>query len=158
MSPGLQINKNKVMYSTFSYILSAITGIIGLLNWMILRETLVSALTNSSISVWAIPAVHNFGFLLFGIGWLIFVLFSQSFYLKGARKKRLWINFSFLTGIQVFLLLICHVINLLLGISQLDFYGLLLIMIESIVGIALILFWNKSKKNQHKIKISEEGE
>lgn len=145
MSLDLQTNKERVILTSLSYLLSVITGVLGFFIWIMLRETLMLIVRVSSINSWSVPAIDNFSFLLFGILWLITVFFSQSYYSKGVSENRVWRNFFLITSIQLLLLVICQITPILLGLLSLGSRDLLLIGTEIIIGFVLIFYVFKWK-------------
>jgi len=136
--------KNKKISMLLAFLLSSITGLVGIMLWFTLRETLMVVITVSDISVWSHSAIDNFSFLLLGIGWLVLVYFSQYFYQKGYRQGKLIANFSLITGLQVLFFFICKLIMLTIGfttgIGQVFTAG-----IEALIGIGLLVYAFKGR-------------
>jgi len=142
---GLESAKSNKKISMFlAFLLSSITGIIGIILWFTIRETLMVLITVSSINVWSHSAIDNFSFLLLGIGWLVLVYFSHYFYQKGYRKGRMLANFALLTSIQVFLFLLCKVMMIISGFST-GTGQIMIAVIEGLVGIGLLMYGIRSK-------------
>jgi len=130
-----------------SYLVTVFTMVLGLLNWMALQNVLQFLLVNSSISRASWAAIEDFSFVLLGIVWLCIVLYSQHYYAKGVKKKKLWRNASFLTGIQVLLLFVCEAIPMLWGSGTGSAVSWLLAVLLFIVGVACIVFSRKLRRH-----------
>ncbi|MDF2961985.1 MAG: hypothetical protein K0S39_3720 [Paenibacillus sp.] len=131
-------NKKKLTFTLFSYLLSAVTGALGLVNWAGLRDFLMTVVTHSSISRWSWHAIDNFSFILFGMIWLSFVLFTQFYLAKSTHMANLWSRVTFLLGIQVLLLLVCQTVPVVLGIVNYNSFQLIVHGTEGLLGIGLL--------------------
>jgi hypothetical protein len=139
VSAGNPSRKKEVLNVFVSYLLSACTGALGLLNWMMLRETVLTVITHSSIDKWSWRAIDNFSFVIFGMLWLSLVLYAQHYYLKGANQGRLWRNFLLVTGIQALLLFVSHMTPRLIGAANFNSAQWFILVMECIIGIAFII-------------------
>jgi hypothetical protein len=144
-------SKKRGLHIIVSYLLSAFTGALGILNWMMLRETVITVITHSSINKWSWRAIDNFSFVLFGMIWLTLVLYSQHYYLKGANQGRLWRNFSLITGIQALLLFVCHMTSRLIGAASSNSLQLFILAMECIIGIAFIVLSRTAARKSEKL-------
>ena len=93
-------------------VLTFITGAISIVCWFAFRSTLEVMLYNSSIYKYSLSAIHNFSFLLFGLGLLVFVIYSKYYFEDGKVKQKLLHHFGFITGIQLSFLLILYIVRL----------------------------------------------
>ncbi|CAG7617551.1 hypothetical protein ACFQI7_02295 [Paenibacillus allorhizosphaerae] len=123
-----------------AYLLSAFTGALGLLNWIVLREMLMTIVSNSSISRWSWQAIDQFSFLLLGMIWLAFVLYVQHDYVKRAERQAMWSMVSIMTGIQAVLLFLSHLIPPAIGIIRYTSLQFTIAGAEGIAGAALLYF------------------
>jgi hypothetical protein len=98
-----------------SYLLSGVTGVIGIFNWFKLREAEKLIVANNNSNVWSWKAIDNFALILLGILWLSLVFFCQYFYEKGYYSSRLFKRFSMVTGIQLLLLFITYLAIMMNG-------------------------------------------
>lgn len=135
-----QTKKQDAINVTLSYVFATVTGFIGLMNWILLRESVLVLMSYYSVSTWSAPAIDNFSFLMFGIIWLIVVFFSQNFYLNGLRTKKLWRNFSLITAIQILLLVLCQLLPFIVGYRVFDVANLILIGVEILIGIVMTIY------------------
>lgn len=140
MNMDLNIDKSKWIQTISSYALAAVTGVIGLINWFILRDVVLTFLVNHSISHWAWQAIDNFTFIVFGICWLVIVLFSQYYYIRGMQRSKGLKNFAFITSIQLLLLVVCQMYILYMDAGMLTLFSILFIGIQSLIGFSLLLF------------------
>jgi len=108
MNSDLEPAKNRVFALVLSHLLAGLTGIIGVFNWLEIRELQRLVVVFSGISVWAWRAIEIFTFIIVGIIWLCLVYFSQDYYEKGFWKKKMLIRFSKIIGIQVMILLLVY--------------------------------------------------
>ncbi|MBM7680281.1 putative ferric reductase [Pullulanibacillus pueri] len=138
MNPNLNSNKKTAMSTLVSYLLAAITGMIGFLNWFMLRNLVLTYMATSSIKQEAWRAVDSFTFVVFGILWLFVVIFSQYYYLKGTRHKKLMHHFCLMTSGQIFLLAACQIVPALFGMRAWHIDSILVFCVECIIGGGLI--------------------
>ncbi|PZE19517.1 hypothetical protein [Paenibacillus xerothermodurans] len=155
MNTPAKANKRKWAHMLLAYVLSAVVGAFGLVNWIVLRELQLALVVHSSISRWSWQAIDNFSFLLFGMIWLSFVLFSQYYFAKATDTSRLWSRCLAIVGIQVLLLFTCQCIPMVLAIKQYDFTGAVLIVVEGLLGAGLLFLAghlrSKNRKNRREI-------
>lgn len=151
--------KKAVLTLLGSYFLAAVTGALGLINWFLLRDATFVFLTNSTINPWSWQAIDYFSFILYGILWLVLVLFSQYDYKKGIEQKRLRRKFCLLTSVQLFLLVFTQIYILYASLGYIDLLGAALVFSQSLLAIALfcIAFWNREhiprrKRHNHSLK------
>lgn len=140
MDSNLTPLKGQISSQILSYLLAGVTGAVGILNWFKLREVQKAVVTHSGASIWSWQAIDNFTFLGLGIIWLCIVLFSQYYYEKGCKKKRVWKNFFLITGIQLLLLFLSYLPAVLLGNQNIDVSLLLYIGAQFITGAGLLFF------------------
>lgn len=129
-------NKMKPLQYFEVCILIIITGILGLLDWLMLREMILSLLSVSSIDPWSWSAIDKFTFVLFGMIWLVVVYLSTYYYKKGAVNKRLWSYFLFITGVEIIILFLTHILPTIVGREQ---YSIVLMILEAVSGIICIV-------------------
>lgn len=148
MSSFQEPMKERRVAGVLSVLLAAVTGALGLLNWLILRGFVLLMLPVLQINPWSWRAIENFSFLLLGMGWLVLVLYSQYYYYKGAGRRRMWHNFGVVSGFQLQLLSICLIIPLLLGIGNVSIESWLLALAPLIAGILLVAVWVKNGRKR----------
>jgi len=89
-----------------SYLLAAVTGIVGVVLWLLGRSLVLKLLQSSAISHWAWGAIDKFSFLLLAIAWLVLVLVSRNYYERGSQKGKLWPRFLRVFGGEAVVLLV----------------------------------------------------
>ena len=139
-----------------AYLLSAFTGALGLLNWIVLREMLMTLVASSSISRWSWRAIDQFSFLLLGMLWLAFVLYVQHDYARRAERQTLWSTVMLLTGIQALLLFFCHLIPPAIGIIRYTSLQFVMAGAEGVVGAGLVClarYYSSRKRNRGKERL-----
>ncbi len=139
MNSVTQANKNKVKMTILSYVASGVTGAVGLLNWMAMRQLVLALLVHSPIDKWSWRAIDNFSFVFFGMVWLSIVFFCQYFYLKGGEKGRFRHRFSAVTGVQLLLLFVCQAVPASLN-SQWNAATICSALVLGALGIALLYY------------------
>lgn len=130
-------SKLKLWQHFVADVLTVITGLLGLLNFLMLRQMVLLLLLASSINPWSWSAIDKFGMVLLAIAWLVMVYLSNHYYQKGFRDKRIWEYFLFITGLQMIVLFISHILPILVAKEQ---YSIALTILEGIIGIACIVF------------------
>jgi len=120
-----------------------ITGLLGLLDWLMLREMILSLLLVSSIDPWSWSAIDKFTFILFGVIWLIIIYLSAHYYRKGIVNKRLWSYFLLITGIEIIILFLTHILPTMAGKGQ---YSIVLMILEAVSAIICIVASFEIKK------------
>lgn len=133
------LNK-KLIPQVISYLLASITGIIGIYDWFKLREMQKVIVVNSGVSVWSWRAFDLFTFLILGIVWLSLVLYSQYYYEKGYKKGKMLKNFSRITGFQLIILFVAHLIPVLYEHKQLSVLFIIYIVGLCIIGCIVLGF------------------
>lgn len=147
--------RQRMKWTSLSLLLAAVSGVIGILNWIMLRTLVLTLLALSPINSWSWRAIDNFSFLLFGMIWLSFVLYIQHYYLKSAEKKRLGRNAAFVTGIQLLLLLACQLPPFVSGTAQLNTSNLLILSIQCIIGLLMVIIPKLFLRNTYTKKEEE---
>jgi len=119
---NLEPVKKRILAQVWSYILAGLTGILGVFNWLAIRELQRLVVVFSGITVWAWRAIDQFTFIFLGIIWLCLVYFSQNYYEKGFWNKKMLKRFSILTVIQAVILFLAyfaaHFIRIRYGIQS----------------------------------------
>ncbi len=141
-------NKLKLWQHFVVYVLTVITGLLGLLNLLMLREMILLLLLASSINPLSWAAIDKFSFILFAMTWLVTVYVSVHYYQKGFVNKRIWSYFLFITGVQVIILFLTHILPMLVGKGH---YSVILTILEGIIGIACIVSSIYIKRSVNKI-------
>ncbi|NLN04183.1 MAG: hypothetical protein GX166_05105 [Clostridiaceae bacterium] len=118
------------------FIAVVITGTLGLLDWLMLRETILLLLTVGSIDPWSWSAIDKFSFVLFGMAWLVFIYLSAHYYKKGTANRQMWSYFLLTVGIEIMILFVGHFLAILLGKEQ---YSIVLALLEMLAGIGCII-------------------
>jgi lipid-A-disaccharide synthase-like uncharacterized protein len=93
-----------------SYILSGVTGLIGLFYWFSFRKTVNIIMVNSSVRTWSWQFIDLSTFIFFGIVWLILVLLSQYLYEKELVKRWIPPLFMIISVIQGLLFLVSYLV------------------------------------------------
>ena len=90
--------------------------------------------------------------ILLGIGLLSFLVITQEYYLKGADNGDLIKRFARITG-PVFLgiFIVDSILIYLQGFDLNNWYRLLIIMVELIIGLILIIYSRKARDQQVKL-------
>ena len=132
----LKKKKLKLWQYFVAYVLTVITGLLGLLDLLMLREMILLLLLASSINPLSWAAIDKFSFVLFAMTWLVVVYVSIHYYQKGFVNKRIWSYFLFITGVQMIILFLTHILPILVRKGQ---YSIALTMLEGIIGIACIV-------------------
>lgn len=135
-----QQRKQKFREGLIVFGLSMINGLIGIFNWLLLRNTMLHVLLHSSINVSAWKVIDIFTSMLLGMAWLSYVLYTPYFYRKGIGNRRLWQRFRRMTGSQFLFIFICQLIPMLLGDFKFSGINLLLLFIQLIAGAGLICY------------------
>jgi len=135
-SSAAKRNKLKVWHYFVADALTIITGALGLLNFFMLRQMILLLLTASTINPWSWSAIDKFSILLLAIAWLGAVYLSNHYYQKGFKNKRIWVYFLFITGLQMIVLFMAHILPILVAKGQ---YSVVLTILEGIIGIACIV-------------------
>ena len=144
--------KRKMLPYLLCYTLWVITAALGFLDLIAARSLCLTLMGVASLSRWVAPAVDKFIFLVFGIVWLILVIFSEYYYRNSIPKKRLWQSFSLIAGIELSFLSLSHLFPfLILGLGKLSWFNLLVIGTECAGGTVLLLF---AFHSSHRRKIS----
>lgn len=143
--------KERRIDGVLSVVLAAVTGALGLINWLILRSFINIMLPVTSISHWSYRAIDNFTFVLFGMGWLVLVLFSQHYYYKGAGKRVMWHRFARITGYQLLLWAACQWIPLFVGVGFADSSTWIWMSVQTVGG-AVFLYLGTLKSGAAKSK------
>ncbi|AEE96400.1 hypothetical protein [Mahella australiensis] len=140
---GCLENKISLQEHLLVYALIIITGALGLLDWFMLRDMILALLSSSSLDPWSWGAIDKICFIILGIMWLILIFVSAHCYEKGVVRKKLWRYFSFITGIELIILFVTHVIPIIVGQAH---YSVLLTILEAVGGTACIIgsFYIKS--------------
>jgi len=138
MKENFAVKKNKPKFWQYfvADALTVITGLLGLLNLLMLREMILLLLLASSINPWSWAAIDKFGIVLLAIAWLVVVYLSNHYYQKGFRNKRIWSYFLFITGLQMIILFLAHILPILVRKGQ---YSIALTILEGIIGIACVV-------------------
>jgi hypothetical protein len=76
-----------IVGSVASHVLAGVTGFVGLLAWFKLRTVQSVLVIVTDVTTWAWRFIDMASFMIFGLIWLIVVLFSQHYYQKGYEKK-----------------------------------------------------------------------
>jgi len=108
MDNNLEPVRKKVLAQIISYMLTGITGGIGVVCWFALRELQRLIVVFGGVSVWAWRAIDLFTFIVLGISWLCLVYLSQSYFEKGYWKKSLFKRVILVNGVQTFLILVAY--------------------------------------------------
>lgn len=108
MDSNLAPVKSRILAQVWSYFLSGLTGILGVLNWLAIRELQRLVVVFSGITVWAWRSIDQFSFIILGIIWLCLVYFSQNYYEKGFWKKSMLKRFSIIILIQAVILIVAY--------------------------------------------------
>lgn len=137
--------RKAALYTFLSYLFAALTGAVGLLNWVMLRSFVQIYLVHTSIKKDAWSAIDSFSFVLFGILWLCLELFSQVYYRKGFKKKKFVHRFCLVTCIQVWLFTMCQIAPLFLGMMKWNETTILYSAVECIIGVGLIVIINRTR-------------
>ena len=90
--------------------------------------------------------------ILLGIGLLSFLVITQEYYLKGVKNGDLIERFARITG-PVFLgiFIVDSILIYLQGFDLNNWYRLLIIMVELIIGLILIIYSRKARDQQVKL-------
>ncbi len=87
--------------------------------------------------------------LLLGMGWLAFIIISLEYYQPGAHKGNLIKRFARITGPLVLCIFIVDsILFLLQGIYADNWFRLLIISVELVVGIILVVYSRKNATNK----------
>lgn len=130
----------KILPYILAYLLWIVTAALGFLDLIMARKLCLTLMAMISFNRWVAGAVDKFSFLIFGIIWLILVIFSEYYYRRSIFKKRLWQNFSLVTRLQLLFLFLTHLIPLPLSGLKIGRYTLLATGAELTGGLALLLF------------------
>ena len=83
-------------------------------------------------------------FLLLGIAWVAFMIYSQKYYAVAARKGNLFKRFARITGfLLLFIFIIDSTFFFLQGFETEDWSRLLIISVELVLGLILVLYGRK---------------
>ncbi|WP_248926216.1 hypothetical protein [Paenibacillus hamazuiensis] len=118
-------------------LLSAVSAVLGLLNWIILREAEQTIVVRSSISRWSWQAIDSFSFLLLGMAWLSFVLFVQHYLMKAPDVRSLWGRALCVIGAQTLLLFACRLAATALGPAGTGLSQTVILIAEGALGTGL---------------------
>jgi hypothetical protein len=90
--------------------------------------------------------------ILLGIGLLTFLVISQEYYLKGARKGDLIERFARFTGpIFLGIFIVDSILFYMQGIDANNWYRLMIILTELVLGILLVIYSRKERHQQVKL-------
>lgn len=90
--------------------------------------------------------------ILLGIGLLTFLVITQEYYLKGARKGDLIERFARITGpIFLGIFMVDSILFYMQGIDSSNWYRLLIILAELVLGILLFIYSRKERLLQDKL-------
>lgn len=143
MSYDSRSTKEIILTQIFSYVLTAVTGAFGLVIWFQMRVMVKLMISSSNLYWMAWKLADMVPFILFGLIWLITILYCQYYYEKNIKKKNGWKSFFRVTGIEIFILSIAEVGILLYVRSGQQ----LLISIACLLfGVILIILGRKKKE------------
>jgi hypothetical protein len=97
-----------------SYLMVGVTSIVGIACWVMGREALLTIMRTSGLRPWTVSAVDRFGFILFGLLWLMLVYLSAHFYSKAVDEGRLLRVFLLIVGGEAGFLVLSIVIRYVL--------------------------------------------
>ena len=126
----------------FSYILSAITGAVGLVIWFEMRRMIKLFILSSNLDWLAWSLADMVPFILFGIVWLIVVLYTQHYYEQASKEERVWKSFFWVSGLEAFVLFIAEAG---IAINDLSTAQIIKTSICLVAGIILIFLGKKQK-------------
>lgn len=124
-----------------SFLLACITGGLGVIIWFVLRELLLTMLFISKISPWAWAAIQNFSLVFVGIIWLGLFYLTQLYYENAIKKKTIFRSLAFVLSIELFLLFVCQLIPLLLGITGNHTMDYIIVIAEAVATTFLVYFF-----------------
>jgi len=108
MSYDFRSTKEIILSQIFSYILATITGAIGLVTWFELRVMIKLFIASSNLYWLSWSLADMVPFVLFGLLWLITVLYCQYYFEKNCKTKNGWKSFFWVTGLEAFVLAIAE--------------------------------------------------
>lgn len=139
MDTNIEPIKQKIIRFVVSYLLSGVTGFIGIWDWFKLREMQRIIVAYSGISVWSWKAIDNFTFVTLGIIWLTVVLVSQHVYGKGFKNGRTWKIFTIITGIQLLIIFFTYLTAVIYKVQVTNFMTVLYMLLQFFIGVVLLL-------------------
>lgn len=139
MDTNIEPVKQKIIHFVVSYLLSGVTGFIGIWDWFKLREMQKIIVAYSDVSVWSWKAIDNFTFVILGIIWLTVVLVSQHVYEKGFKNGRTWKIFTIITGIQLLSIFFTYLAAVLYKVQVTNFMTILYMLLQLFIGAGLLL-------------------
>jgi len=87
--------------------------------------------------------------LLLGMGWLAFIVITLEYYQPGAHKRNLIKRFATVTGPLVLCIFIVDsILFFLQGMDANNWFRLLIISVELVVGIILVIYSRKNATNK----------
>lgn len=152
--------KQLIIGGVASHLLAGVTGFVGLLAWFKLRTVQAVLVVVSDVTVWAWRFIDMSTFMIFGLIWLIVVLFSQHYYQKGYEKGRLIRNFTFVTGI-VFAVLALSSATIMIAMSaERTQSNIITMLIETAFAVALlgVHIWIRGKDKKMAAAVEHEDE
>lgn len=105
------INIKEILSYLLGYLLWIVNSALGLLGMLIIRAVMNKACITFRLNPWVFRAVDKWGFFLFGLMWLIFVVACESYYREGVSQGKLWSRFARVTGIEGFLVGIGYIVQ-----------------------------------------------
>ncbi len=142
--------KQIIIGSVASHLLAGVTGFAGLLAWFKLRTVQSVLVVVGDVTPWAWRFIDMSSFMIFGLIWLIVVLYSQHYYQKGYEKGRLTRNFSLITGI-VFAVLALSTTSIMIALPVEQTRGnALSLAFEAALAVVLLAahIWLRRKDNK----------
>ncbi len=76
------------MCTIVAYLLVAVTGAIGLVTLLVANRTVTVVYMAMNLNKWGLAAANNISFLLFGLIWLVAVLYTQHWYSQVCKSKQ----------------------------------------------------------------------
>lgn len=146
MSYDFRSTKEIILTQIFSYILAGVTGAIGLVTWFEMRVMIKLFIANSNLYWMAWALADMVPFILFGLLWMITVLYCQYYFEKNCKQKNGWKSFFWVTGLEAFVLAIAEfgiLINMFSTMQLAQSIGCLVLGV-----IFVILGWKKKAIKQ----------
>ncbi|AZN41449.1 hypothetical protein [Paenibacillus albus] len=154
MDPLLREHKKHAMAGFLSVLLTGVVSIIGIVNWFSLRGLVIALLGYFKVDPFKWQAVDYSLLIILGIGWLVFVYFSQYLFKKHALTGGLWKSFTKLLSIQAWILFACGLPYLLTGMRSKLETDWILVAVE---GVCALVFTILSAKLEKKAIASDQN-
>ncbi|SEN95245.1 hypothetical protein [Paenibacillus sp. OV219] len=137
MDPLLQEHKKHALAGFLSVLLTAVVSLIGIVNWLSLRGLVIAFLGYFEVDPFKWQAIDYSLFIILGIGWLVFVYYSQYHFKKRVLSGGLWKSFTKVLSIQAWILFACGLPYLLAGMQSKLQSDWILIVVEGIGALVL---------------------